>query len=26
MDPSGAPYVLKGCDVELDPKSEVPGK
>jgi len=26
MDPSGVPYVLKGCDVELDPKSEVPGK
>ena len=26
MDPSGAPYVLKGCDVDLNPKSEVPGK
>ena len=26
MDPSGAPYVLKGCEVELDPKSDVPGK
>jgi tetratricopeptide (TPR) repeat protein len=26
LDPSGAPYVLKSCDVELDPKSEVPGK
>jgi len=26
MDPSGAPYVLKGCAVALNPKSEVPGK
>jgi tetratricopeptide (TPR) repeat protein len=26
MDPSGAPYVLKGCDVDLNAKSEVPGK
>ena len=26
MDPSGAPYVLKGCDVDLNPKSQVPGK
>jgi tetratricopeptide (TPR) repeat protein len=26
LDPSGAPYVLKGCDVDLDLKSEVPGK
>lgn len=25
-DPSGVPYVLKGCEVELDPKSMVPGK
>lgn len=25
MDPSGAAYVLKGCDVDLNPKSEVPG-
>lgn len=26
MDPSGAPYILNGCDVDLDPKSVVPGK
>ena len=26
IDPSGAPYVLKGCDVDLDAKSLVPGK
>ncbi|HEY8225591.1 MAG TPA: hypothetical protein VIG25_09955 [Pyrinomonadaceae bacterium] len=26
LDPSGTPYVLKGCEVELDPKSEVPDK
>ena len=26
LDPSGAPYVLKACDVDLDPKSQVPGK
>jgi tetratricopeptide (TPR) repeat protein len=25
-DPSGVAYVLKDCDVELNPKSEVPGK
>lgn len=25
-DPSGAPYVLKGCDVDLSAKSQVPGK
>ena len=26
LDPSGAPYVLRACDVELDPKSEIPAK
>ncbi|MEN3328420.1 MAG: hypothetical protein V7638_3227 [Acidobacteriota bacterium] len=26
LDPSGAPYVLRTCDVELDPKSEIPAK
>jgi hypothetical protein len=26
FDPSGTPYVLKGCEVNLDPKSIVPGK
>lgn len=26
LDPSGARYVLKACDVDLNPKSEVPGK
>lgn len=26
LDPSGMPYVLKGCEVALDPKSEVPDR
>ncbi len=26
LDPSGAPYVLRACEVELDPKSEIPAK
>jgi len=26
LDPSGMPYVLRECEVELDPKSEVPAK
>ena len=26
LDPSGAPYVLRGCEVELDPKSVIPAK
>jgi len=26
LDPSGVAYVLKGCDVDLNSKSEVPGK
>jgi tetratricopeptide (TPR) repeat protein len=26
LDPSGAPYVLRECEVELDPKSEIPAK
>jgi tetratricopeptide (TPR) repeat protein len=26
VDPSGAPYVLRECEVELDPKSEIPAK
>jgi tetratricopeptide (TPR) repeat protein len=26
LDPSGVAYVLKGCEVEVDPKSQVPGK
>ena len=26
LDPSGAPYVLRPCEVELDPKSEIPAK
>ena len=26
LDPSGAPYVLQACDVDLDPKSEIPAK
>jgi tetratricopeptide (TPR) repeat protein len=25
FDPSGTAYVLKGCEVDLDPKSQVPG-
>ena len=26
LDPSGVPYVLRACEVELDPKSEIPVK
>lgn len=26
FDPAGVPYILKGCEVELDPKSEIPVK
>ena len=26
LDPSGVPYVLRECEVELDPKSEIPTK
>ena len=26
LDPSGAPYVLRECEVDLDPKSEIPAK
>ncbi|HEX5604100.1 MAG TPA: hypothetical protein VFX63_16180, partial [Pyrinomonadaceae bacterium] len=26
LDPSGSPYVLRPCEVELDPKSEIPSK
>lgn len=26
FDPSGTPYILKGCEVDLDPQSIVPGK
>ena len=26
LDPSGTPYVLRGCEVDLDPKSEIPTK
>lgn len=26
LDPSGTPYVLRACDVDLDPKSEIPAK
>jgi tetratricopeptide (TPR) repeat protein len=26
LDPGGAPYVLRACEVELDPESEVPAK
>jgi tetratricopeptide (TPR) repeat protein len=26
FDPAGTPYILKGCEVDLDPQSIVPGK
>ncbi|HKG59887.1 MAG TPA: hypothetical protein VKB05_08935 [Pyrinomonadaceae bacterium] len=26
LDPSGVPYVLRECEVDLDPKSEIPAK
>ena len=26
LDPTGVPYVLRACEVELNPKSEIPAK